>query len=213
MHHFGHRYAKVEESEQDKVIYHTGVLVEWDHGEYGTIIELGWRHGIGGYRGKSNWIGDKDGKPCSNLCQLLPKECILPFDENFCEIRFIDVPFRNADELSAFFKKYQGQAGRFIDPRIKESAKILVKNRTKPDLCRYVLNRLSLDHSYVLPDFAKKKAGFHCQSFSASFFQFLSKKHADFYTMGGSDGILERIQWYGTSFADGKPMPIEYDDE
>ena len=35
----------------------------------------------------------------------------------------------------------------------------------------------------MLPDFAKKKAGFHCQSFSASFFQFLSKKHADFYTI------------------------------
>ena len=36
--HFGHRYAKQKESAKDRISYHTGVFIEWDHGEYGTVV-------------------------------------------------------------------------------------------------------------------------------------------------------------------------------
>ena len=54
-HHFAHRYAKVKESLKDRLVWHAGVLLEWDHGRFTTVVELAWFRGVGGYRSKSNW--------------------------------------------------------------------------------------------------------------------------------------------------------------
>ena len=47
-HLFGHRYAQAHESIKDRLTYHALVVVEWDHGDFVTVVELAWRHGIGG---------------------------------------------------------------------------------------------------------------------------------------------------------------------
>jgi hypothetical protein len=36
-------------------VYHAAVLIEWEHRQYCTIVEVAWRNGIGGYGGRSNW--------------------------------------------------------------------------------------------------------------------------------------------------------------
>ena len=45
-----------KEGIKDRHSYHTLSLLEWDHGKYCTVIELGLLNGLSGYNGKSNWI-------------------------------------------------------------------------------------------------------------------------------------------------------------
>ena len=59
-HLFSHRYSVENESIKDKLTYHSIVLLEWDHGKYCSVVELAWRQGLGGYKGRSNWIEDKN---------------------------------------------------------------------------------------------------------------------------------------------------------
>ena len=59
-HLFSHRYSVENESIKDKLTYHSIVLLEWDHREYCSVVELAWRQGLGGYKGRSNWIEDKN---------------------------------------------------------------------------------------------------------------------------------------------------------
>mmetsp|Transcript_8684 Transcript_8684/g.14099 ORF Transcript_8684/g.14099 Transcript_8684/m.14099 type:complete len:115 (+) Transcript_8684:1262-1606(+) len=64
IHHFAHRYSyKRAETIKDQLVYHAGVLVEWDHRQYCTVFELGFLNGVSGYGGKSNWVVDKNAKP------------------------------------------------------------------------------------------------------------------------------------------------------
>lgn len=55
-----HRYAVAKESPKDKLTYHSIALLEWEHGEFCTIVEGAYLNGIGGYKGRSNWYHDKD---------------------------------------------------------------------------------------------------------------------------------------------------------
>merc|ERR1711957_862747 len=58
-----HRYALgkgKQESNRDRLTWHTLVVVEWDHGKNVTVIELANLNGVGGRRGKSNWCLDMD---------------------------------------------------------------------------------------------------------------------------------------------------------
>ena len=36
------------------------MLLEWDHGRHGTLLELAWWNGVSGYAGKANWYRDRD---------------------------------------------------------------------------------------------------------------------------------------------------------
>ena len=51
VHHFAHRYAPGagrKETVKASLTYHAAVLVEYDHGQYGTLIELAWWNGASG---------------------------------------------------------------------------------------------------------------------------------------------------------------------
>uniref|UniRef100_A0A7S1FTX8 Uncharacterized protein n=1 Tax=Corethron hystrix TaxID=216773 RepID=A0A7S1FTX8_9STRA len=61
VHLFHHRYSLGtdpltgeirHESLKDRNTWHSGIFLEWDHGKYGTVLELALRNGIGGYGGK-----------------------------------------------------------------------------------------------------------------------------------------------------------------
>ena len=41
-----------------RLTYHSAVLLEWDHGRHCTVVELATLNGVGGRRGKSNWLHD-----------------------------------------------------------------------------------------------------------------------------------------------------------
>ncbi len=49
VHFFAHRYAKKVETPKDKITYHTGMVIEWKHGKYLTLVELAYLFGIRTY--------------------------------------------------------------------------------------------------------------------------------------------------------------------
>lgn len=51
VHMVSHRYAVAKESPKDRFTYHSIVLLEWEHGEYCTVIEGAYLNGLGGYKG------------------------------------------------------------------------------------------------------------------------------------------------------------------
>merc|ERR1711879_706045 len=59
IHLFAHRYPVLKETLTDRNTWHTGLFLEWSHGRYGTVVELAFLNGCGGYGGKSNWTVDK----------------------------------------------------------------------------------------------------------------------------------------------------------
>jgi hypothetical protein len=53
VHMIAHRYAvQGRESPRDRLTYHSVCLLEWDHGQYCTVVELAFFNGLGGYKGK-----------------------------------------------------------------------------------------------------------------------------------------------------------------
>ena len=38
------------ESAKDRMTYHAFVFLECDHGHFGSIVELAWKGGVGGYK-------------------------------------------------------------------------------------------------------------------------------------------------------------------
>ena len=68
------RYAKAKENLKDRITYHTGVLIEWQSSSgrrYCSVVELAWLNGLGGYRGKSNFVPDRD-EPRTALYSAMP---------------------------------------------------------------------------------------------------------------------------------------------
>ena len=128
MHMFGHRYAKKKETLKDSVSYHTGVLVEWDHQQFSTVIELAWLNGIGGYPGNSNYIYDAFKGSENSLYRVMHDSMKAPWHEKRSELRMFDMPWKGVDEFMGFMNKYKGKGGRFIDPKIKFSDDIRLEN-------------------------------------------------------------------------------------
>jgi hypothetical protein len=106
--HYAHRYAVEHESAKDKITYHAGCLVHWDHGRFSTIVELAWVFGVGGYAGKANWYHDRDCVEGTSLNKVLPPEMVAPWDNHRAEIRCYDVPLVDHEDLKEYFKRYTG---------------------------------------------------------------------------------------------------------
>ena len=165
-HHIVHRYYQPNESITDKFTYHALVLLEWDHGQFCTVLELGFRNGLGGYGGKSNWFHDKNEKPTA-LFTAMPPEMKLPWDEDHAEIRVSDVEARNLEEFQEFLDKYTGS--RFLDVQLVESTAVRITYRRQPDIMRYILNYIRADDTYT-------EMAYNCQAFVADLYGFLTAK-------------------------------------
>jgi hypothetical protein len=76
IHMISHRYAVVKESPRDRLTYHSMCLLEWDHGQYCSVLEAAYLNGLGGYQGKSNWIDDKDDPGPTSLYAAMPFEMV-----------------------------------------------------------------------------------------------------------------------------------------
>jgi hypothetical protein len=122
-HFFSHRYANETETIRDRMIYHCGVLLEWDHGNFASVVELAWMGGLGGYGGKSNWYDDKDSER-TGLYSAMPDELKLPWDSSLAEVRVLDVAAKNGEEFLTYLTKYNGPTLRFLDAKIVESADV-----------------------------------------------------------------------------------------
>lgn len=164
------RYAKNKESLKDRITYHTGVLLEWDHGQYTTIIELTWLRGMGGYAGNSNWCEDSYSGKRTKLYQAMPDCLKAPWDTHRSEIRIIDHISKDLNEFKQYLKKYEG--ARFVNPEIKASADVRLTFRGLDHIAQYANN-------YSLRDTSYSEAQRNCQTFAVDFFTFLTGKIRD----------------------------------
>eukprot|EP00940_MAST-03C_sp_MAST-3C-sp2_P000443 g443.t1 len=177
-HLFAHRYSrgKKKETKKDRITYHAAVLLEWDHQEYCTLVELATLNGVGGRRGKSNWFHDKfDERP--QLYRAMPPEMIMPWKGMFAEIRCADVEAKNIDEFKKYVRTYEGELTtempggtlRFLDADFTHSNQIRLTHRSQEDIARYLLNYMGRDRRYT-QEFR------NCQAFAADFFGFVAGK-------------------------------------
>jgi len=172
VHAFAHRYPVEKETMRDLQTWHTGILLEWSHGLYVTLIELAWLNGCGGYGGKSNWCEDKLASK-TMISLAMADTMVCPWDMTRAEIRVIDMPLRSKDEFLAYLLKYSNHDGldlkhqRFVDPEIYKSGPVRLRNCTPVDLAGYMLNFVSRASAYV-------ELTANCQTFTADMYAFLA---------------------------------------
>lgn len=172
IHMFTHRYARPrnngKETRKEKLTYHSCILLEWDHGEYLSIVELATLNGVGGRNGKANWYHDKL-SDIPILYQSMPACMILPWKGEYAEIRVHDIEANNLDEFKKFVEKYKNPMLRFVDPHFTYSNKVRISYRKKSDIQRYLLNYIGRDMRY-------RQEFRNCQTFAADFYGFLAGK-------------------------------------
>eukprot|EP00547_Thalassionema_nitzschioides_P005458 CAMPEP_0194202242 /NCGR_PEP_ID=MMETSP0156-20130528/2317_1 /TAXON_ID=33649 /ORGANISM="Thalassionema nitzschioides, Strain L26-B" /LENGTH=509 /DNA_ID=CAMNT_0038927679 /DNA_START=186 /DNA_END=1715 /DNA_ORIENTATION=+ len=170
IHMLSHRYALGrKESARDRITYHSVCVLEWEHGQYCSVLELAYLNGIGGYQGKSNFYDDRDAKPTNKLFQAFPPELIQPWLDKKAEIRGFDVEARNFEEFKKFVLKYEGNDKRFVDPVFNFSHEARLTFRSKAQIARYLINYATRD-----ADYATLKR--NCQTFAADFCAFVAGK-------------------------------------
>jgi len=168
-HIFTHRYALGQgrrETRQDRMTYHAAVLLEWNHGRYMTVIELGPLNGIAARSGRSNWYHDKFQEQTA-LGSVMPPCMIMPWKTDLAEIRCSDVEARSFTEFQHYVSAYIGPSKRFVDPHFQHSGPVRLCNRSQLDIARYLLNYLAHDQRF---DICSRS----CQSFAADFYSLLS---------------------------------------
>ena len=163
-----HRYGVAKETTRDKLTWHSVVLLEWEHGNFCTIVEGAYLNGIGGYKGRSNWYDDKnDG--VTALYKTMPPEMISPWLTTAAEIRCYDVSAKNLDEMKVYIDKYTGPDQRFLDPAYTFSHPPRLTYRSRSNIMQYLINYISRDCSY-------SEVTRNCQTFAADFCGFLAGK-------------------------------------
>lgn len=174
-HHWAHRYYKAKENPKDKITYHSGVLLEWDHGEYVTNVEMGFLNGLSGYSGRCNWYDDRD-SPRTALCDGLPDATKAPWLNTKAEIRVEDLThIQSLDGFKAYLAKYTGS--RFLDPHIANSVDVRYAFRSQLDIMKLLCNYIQSPRGSVY-----KEQNANCQTFSADLFSLLSGKKEEPYT-------------------------------
>jgi hypothetical protein len=168
VHMVSHRYAAARESPKDRITYHSIVLLEWEHGNFCTVVEAAYLNGIGGYKGKSNWYDDKDEAP-NALYKTFPPEMISPWKTSTAELRCYDVKAKTFEEFKVYVEKYKGNTKRFVDPRFTLSHPARLTFRSKSHIAQYLVN-------YTLRDTVYSELRNNCQTFAADFFSFLVGK-------------------------------------
>jgi hypothetical protein len=172
VHMLSHRYATGDKREhpKDKLTYHSVLILEWDHGNYVTVIESALLNGLGGYAGKSNWYDDKlDDLP--KLYEAMPPCMIQPWTPTLSEIRCFDVPHsRTLEEFKSYVRRYTGPKLRFLDPQWTHSHPARLFHRTKVHIARYLYNYIRRNPQY-------SEINRNCQTFSADLFGFLAGKN------------------------------------
>jgi hypothetical protein len=168
IHMLSHRYALKRENVVDRFTYHSVCLLEWDHGEYCTVLQAGYLNSLGGSQGRSNWYHDKM-EPVPELYQHLPPEMLSPWQTQQSEIACYDVPIASLEAFQEYIQHYTGPHKRFLDPRLSFSHPVRLSHCSQHHIAQYLLNYITHDRTYRL-------FGRSCQTFSADLCSFLTGK-------------------------------------
>jgi len=191
VHALAHRYPVSAETVRDKNTWHAACVLECSHGRYTTLVELAWRHGLGGYGGKSNWIEDKL-EPLPKIFEAMPDSMKSPWCADLTEIRVADLPAKTLEEFNAFLNKYSNHSGlplaeqRFLEPKIFASSAVRLRSCTQAELAGYLLNYVSRAKEYG-------ELTANCQTFTADLYSFLAgEKDTQPYSMIVKPGYKQR---------------------
>ena len=170
-HVLGHRFAKrpgVKETAEDRLTYHAAVVLEWDHGEHMTVVELGRLNVAGAGFGKSTWYPVEARE---SLRTALPEYMKLPWVPEQAEIRCSDIPARTMQDLNEFIAEWTGPGCFFIDPQFQYSGDVRLAHplASREMIARYLLNYMGRDRRY-------SKIARNCQYFASDFYSFLVGK-------------------------------------
>ena len=175
VHHWGHRWGRKGKRETlaQRIEYHTGVLIEWDHGRYVSLVEKTWLNGMGGAKGHSQWLSDTFQDSTPSLFKSMAPTMRVPFSTYMGEIRLFDLPFKTLTEFKAFMKQHTGLDNRMLGPEVRQSSKVKRK-LTKQTLVSALLNytRNHAEFKWASPI----DAGSNCQTLSSDLLGFLTKK-------------------------------------
>lgn len=174
VHLYGHRYGKPKETIRDKLTYHSGLLIEWDHGEFSTVVELAYLNGIGGYRGNSNYLYDSFQEDENSLYKLMPNIMKLPWTPTRSEIRMYDMPWKGPADADAFFRSHEGGDGRFLKPFMTKTAQVTLPEATRATIYEGLMKYIVGDPSYSEYS-GFMRAGNNCQTFAADLHSFLTR--------------------------------------
>lgn len=163
-----HRHATTKEKWKDKIVYHSFALLEWDHGKYCTVIELGFLNGLGGYNARCNHTEDRD-EPVTELYKCFPPEMVKPWKDTLSEIRCIDVKAKNVSEYLETMKRHTGREGYFMDVRHTFSHAVRLTFCSQDQIVQYLINYIRRGRTY-------SEIRKNCQTFSADFCAFLAGK-------------------------------------
>lgn len=185
---FTHRYAKAHESWEDWFTYHSGVVLEWEHGRYVTVVEFAYRNGLGGW-GQSNWYRDMD-----VVQETMPVEFVKPWDIHLGEVRLLDMEVTDRDGFGKYLKHYADRGERFIDPYFPWAGlnhTVLRDRRSRRAITNYILNYVHADGSY-------RQRSRDCQSFAADFYEFLTGQSGKTKTLGSSFVYKKQLEQFET---------------
>jgi len=168
---FVHRYALgigKQETTKDLMTYHQAILLEWDHGEHCTVLELAILNAVSGWRCRSNWSEDRD-EASPALAKCMPSVMVAPYRTELAEVRCCDVPARNLAEFKAYMRRHTGVDRRFLDPQYPYTARVRIHHRTQEDIMHYVTHYIGRDSRY-------HEKFRNCQFFAADMYGFLTGK-------------------------------------
>jgi len=177
-HAFAHRYPVEKETLKDTQTWHSGILIEWSHGKFTTLVELAWMNGCSGYSGRSNWCEDKLETP-TRLSAAMPEGMICPWDSGKSELRTYDMPFRSQKDLMLYMEKYSREGDlpneehRFLNPVVYDSGDVRLRKCTPSAFAGFLLNYIHQNWEYV--EWTPTRAQ-NCQTFAADLFSFLTGK-------------------------------------
>mmetsp|Transcript_2807 Transcript_2807/g.4305 ORF Transcript_2807/g.4305 Transcript_2807/m.4305 type:complete len:570 (-) Transcript_2807:228-1937(-) len=181
---FAHRYTpegwswRLDKTIRDMLTYHAAVFIEWQDASYGTIVELAWQNGIGGYKGKSNWYADKNARETELFRTMLEKvpTMVRPWHNDRHELRINDIPIATHEEFVKFMDDYSkpGPEQRFFDVHGYKNKKMaspaLFGRNTEKQLYQALLNyNKNSGGSY-------SEVAMNCQTFQADLFTWLTGK-------------------------------------
>jgi len=169
VHNIAHRFSVGDhEGVKERNTYHSLSLLEWDHGKYMTVVELGNLNGLSGYNGNSQWLEDKD-EVTNGLNNCLPSELIAPMRSSLMELRCTDVAAKSVDEHLAYMNFHTGKHNRFLDVQLTFSHTVRLSFNSQEHIAQYLINYVRRERTY-------SEIQSNCQTFISDFSAFLAGK-------------------------------------
>lgn len=172
VHLFVHRYAKETESIKDTLTWHEAIIIEWSHGQFVTVVELGFRNGVGGYAGRVSWYEDFRSADRTQVFAEMP-ECVkAPWDTKTAELRAWDFP-GGMDRFREYVTQFSDKGSRpleeqrYFAPCFTHSASVALSSRTCADVARGLINYILRYDNYF-------ETSRNCQTFACDFYSYLT---------------------------------------